>query len=156
MRRDSIPSHLSSIAFEFFYWFSRFEFALKENGYLKSHQAGANAEPGWDAFERRWRAEYTLSNAAESLLQLAPSRQVVSEHGELRWAVVETSRSPSDLAKIIRLLKVVRNNLFHGGKHGSEDWDNQERTELLLESGLSILMELAKLSGIEADYERYY
>lgn len=156
MRRDDIPSSLTNLAFEFFYWFSRFEFALKENGYLRSNRPGVNAEPGWDAFERRWRSEYQLTSEAEHLLQLSPNRQVVGKHGELNWAAVAIAECPSDLARVISLLKVVRNNLFHGGKHGSESWDDRGRTASLLECGRLILNDLARVSGIEADYQQYY
>jgi len=37
MRREDVSDQLSNLAFEFFFWFSRFEFALKENRYLSSH-----------------------------------------------------------------------------------------------------------------------
>ena len=50
MRRSDISKNLSDCAFDFFFWFSRFEFALKESGYLKSRERGATAEPGCDKF----------------------------------------------------------------------------------------------------------
>jgi len=31
MRKEDIESDLKNFAFDFFYWFSRFEFSLKEN-----------------------------------------------------------------------------------------------------------------------------
>ncbi|MES1383898.1 hypothetical protein ABUU23_19015, partial [Vibrio cholerae] len=58
--------------------------------------------------------------------------------------------------RVIRLLKTVRNNLFHGGKHGADGWDNPERTQELLVIGKSILDHLARLADIEADYTQYY
>jgi len=56
----------------------------------------------------------------------------------------------------VRYAKTVRNNLFHGGKHGSAYWDNPARMTLLLGTTITVLGELARLGGIEADYERYY
>ncbi|PLK48298.1 hypothetical protein [Uliginosibacterium sp. TH139] len=50
MQKDTVPAELTALAFDFFYWFSRFEFALKENKYLKNHAEGATALPGWDEF----------------------------------------------------------------------------------------------------------
>ena len=44
MRHDQIPDDLKRLAFDFFYWFSHFEFALKEARYLKSTEEGAKAE----------------------------------------------------------------------------------------------------------------
>jgi hypothetical protein len=57
MRHDDIPDDLKRLAFNFFYWFSRFEFALKEARCLKSADEGAKAEVGWDLFiEKHWNA----------------------------------------------------------------------------------------------------
>ena len=36
MRSEEHFEHLAMLAFRFFYRYSRFEFALKENGYLKA------------------------------------------------------------------------------------------------------------------------
>ncbi|AGM36360.1 MULTISPECIES: hypothetical protein [Idiomarina] len=48
MRKEDINNELKDIAFDFFYWFSRFEFALKRNKFLKRDGAGDIAEPGWE------------------------------------------------------------------------------------------------------------
>lgn len=48
MRREEIDIELKDATFEYFFWFSRFEFALKENRYLKDHAQGAKAEPSWE------------------------------------------------------------------------------------------------------------
>ena len=53
-------------------------------------------------------------------------------------------------------MKTVRNNLFHGGKHGSEGWDDPKETELLLASGKAVLDQLAQPAALEADYTQYY
>lgn len=54
------------------------------------------------------------------------------------------------------MLKTIRNNLFHGGKHGDVDMDSKERNKELLKLGKLILDELANIADIEADYTRYY
>lgn len=54
------------------------------------------------------------------------------------------------------MLNTVRNNLFHGGKHGDIDVDNKKRNKELLTIGKVILKQLAELSGIEHDYMRHY
>jgi hypothetical protein len=51
----------------------------------------------------------------------------------------------------IRLLKTIRNNLFHGRKHGADGWDKPARIQDLLETGKLILDQLARLADIEAD-----
>jgi hypothetical protein len=156
MRKEDVPSNLSVLAFDFFYWFSRFEFALKENRYLKSHTQGENAEPGWEEFVSKWHSQYASSAEAKCLLALPPERQIVLANDNLDWKPVSLDDCKSDLAKIVRLVKTVRNNLFHGGKHGGKGWDNPKRTEKLLTASKIILDQLAELASIEADYTQYY
>ncbi|MCK0506516.1 MULTISPECIES: hypothetical protein [Aromatoleum] len=156
MRRDEIANELSIRAFEFFYWFSRFEFALKENGYLRSHDVGKKAEPGWDEFVAKWSEGYSPSRNAIELLRAPPETQVVGENSQLTWRVTELSDYRSDLAKVVRLVKTVRNNLFHGGKHGGAGWSNPSRTESLLTNATAVLDQLAELAVIEADYQKRY
>jgi hypothetical protein len=89
-------------------------------------------------------------------LEYPPERQIVGERNGLTWKPVSTIDCKSDLEKIVRLVKTVRNNLFHGGKHGSDYWDDPERNIRLLSSSMAILDQLAVLAAIEADYKRYY
>lgn len=156
MRKDDVAANLSNLAFDFFFWFSRFEFALKENGYLKSHEPGKNAEPGWDEFVEKWQEQYTSSAEARLLLKSPPERQVVLEGNKLHWGTVRLDFCKSDLAKVVRLVKTVRNNLFHGGKHGGAGWDDPIRTQELLEASLALLHQFAELASIEADFTRRY
>lgn len=156
MRRESVAADLSSLAFDFFSWFSRFEFSLKENSYLQNGNVGERAEPGWDAFVEKWHAEYTPTVEAKILLAAKLQRQIVGPNQELRWKPVGLEDCRSELAKVVRLLKTVRNNLFHGGKHGGAGWDDPKRTELLLSSSKAVLDQLAALASLEADYTQYY
>lgn len=50
----------------------------------------------------------------------------------------------------------MRNNLFHGGKHGDMEQDDVSRNILLLKLGKEVLDELAVLADVEGDYLRYY
>jgi hypothetical protein len=156
MRREEISRQTSLIAFDFFFWFSRFEYALKDNGYLRTDTPGAAAEPGWEKFTVEWETRYTLSGSAGHLLAAPPQLQIVGEGGNLSWRPVRLTDCKTDLAKVVRLVKTIRNNLFHGGKHGSDDWDNAMRTEALLVSGKRILDERAVLARLEADFRRIY
>ncbi len=156
MRRNEIETELSRYAFDFFYWFSRFEFALKENGYLKSRNSGDRAEPGWDKFVGKWAEIYRPSDEAHTLLDAKPEQQIVAANSELTWKPVDLSDRKSELAKVVRLLLTVRNNLFHGGKHGGAGWDDAKRTQLLLVAGIAILHQLAKMASLESDFEQYY
>lgn len=156
MRRADVNGELETLAFDFFYWFSRFEFALKENAYLHSHVVGDRAAPGWDEFVNAWSAAYQPSASSVQLLALAPKRQVVDAKDALLWKDETFNGCNSELAKVVRLLKNVRNNLFHGGKHGVKDWDDPPRTRALLGCGKKVLDELVDMAGLHADYTRYY
>jgi hypothetical protein len=156
MRREDIAGVLSNRAFEFFYWYSRFEFALKENRYLKTHLVGAKAEPGWDEFVAKWRKVYVTSPEAQRLAELNPETQTVGTGDQIEWTRVDLSGCTSPLEATVRLIKIVRNNLFHGGKHGHKTWDNPARAQELIDLCIAALEQLAVLSSIDSDYKRYY
>ncbi len=156
MRRKEIPKELESASFEYFYWFSRFEFALKENKFLKNKVSGAKAEPSWEAFVEKYKAEYIPSNEAKRLISLHPKRQFVTENEELDWKPVGIDHCNNDLCKIVTMLNTIRNNLFHGGKHGDTDVDSRERNLDLLQISKAVLDQLADISGLDTDYTRYY
>lgn len=156
VRKEDIKDPLKEYAFDFFYWFSRFEFALKENRFLNRNGIGDNAEPGWDAFVGKYAEAFEHTDETIKLIELNPKRQKVGENSDLQWRDVGLEDCNSDLCKVVRLLKTIRNNLFHGGKHGAEGWDNPARTQDLLVKGKLILDQLARLAGIEADYTQYY
>ena len=156
MRKDEIDHELKDVSFDYFYWFSRFEFALKEKGYLKNHNVGAKAEPSWVEFRERYKTEYVASEEARLLIELHPKRQFVTEHGKLDWRPVGISHCSNDLCKVIAMLNAVRNNLFHGGKHGDDEVDSKERNLKLLSLGKVVLDQLARLARFEDDYERSY
>ncbi|WP_260475801.1 hypothetical protein, partial [Pseudomonas aeruginosa] len=156
MRKENISAEITEQAFDFFYWFSRFEFSLKENGYLKYKNPGNRAEPGWDDFVQNHSDKYSLSQSATALIEQSPEQQIVLPGRELGWRPVNLDQCNSDLARVARLLKTVRNNLFHGGKHGGANWDNPARTIHLILLSKAILDELAALGDFEADYKRIY
>lgn len=156
MRKDEIDIRLQHIAFEFFYKFSRFEFALKANGYLQKTTVGKTALPSWKKFANQWYREYVATDEAKQLVDAKPKLQVIAENGELRWECFKTSNYQKELHVVIDALKAVRNNLFHGGKYSADDWDDKERTELLLNLGTNVLDQLAEFTNTQADYTRYY
>lgn len=155
MRHDEIKEDVRPLVFDFFFWFSRFESALKENGWLQSKAVGAPARPDWHGFILAYAGNYSPSSAAEQLLAANPLREVVSEHG-LAFKEVEFPDAAPRLEHVAVLLRTVRNNLFHGGKHGSAYWDNPDRIQLLLPLSVTVLGELVALGGFEADYTGYY
>jgi hypothetical protein len=155
MERQTMQQELTTIAFDFFYCFSRFEFAMKENHFLKSCVIGVRAEPGWHKFVQFHQPKYVLTDSAARLIKAPPAQQIVGVNS-LSWQPVRFAANATDLNKVVAILKTLRNNLFHGGKHGIKDWDEPLRTAELLKLGRAVLDELAKLAGFEADYERRY
>lgn len=156
MQREEIGAELKDVAFDYFYWYSRFEFALKEHHFLKDEQAGAKAEASWKKFQEKHSGGYNVSNEARRLIKLHPKRQIVLERGGLDWRPVGIAHCKDDLCKVIVMLATVRNNLFHGGKHGDADVDSRERNLELLKLGKLVLDQLAQMANLEGDYKRYY
>lgn len=155
MRHGDTDQDMRNLAFDFFYWFSRFEFALKEKRFLKNEVIGARADPSWDKFVKVHRAAYTVSPAAEALLAEKPRRQIVGDP-EHDFEDVPFSPNTPDLDKVVAYVKTVRNNVFHGGKHGHDQWDDPARMRRLLKLTITVLAELAALGDFGGDYDRFY
>lgn len=156
MRHDEISEELKESSFEYFYWFSRFEFVLKENGFLKSEDQGAKAEPSWGKFKDKFKDQYNASSEAKALIDLHPKRQVVSVGRSLEWIPVGLDHCTNELCKVITMLCTIRNNLFHGGKHGDFEVDDKQRNLSLLHQAKLVLDQLATQFGYNDDYTRTY
>lgn len=128
MAEANLDSELRELIFRFSYRFSRFEFALKEADFLRTHVAGRRAEPDWISFVEEYESNYQLSNAAKALIEANPKQQVVGDDGQgLDFKSIERDNEASDMAHVVALTRTVHNNLFHGGKHDSEGWDDPVR-----------------------------
>lgn len=156
MRRNQINARLWDLAFDFFSSFSRFEFCLKKNQYLKSHGVKKNASPDWSLFCQKWENQYKISEAAIRILEHPPNEQVVGEGLSLEWHVSDLSKYKNELSQVVALLKIIRNNLFHGGKHVAGGWDDPKRAEILIGDSLIILRELVELANFSADFDQLY
>ncbi|WP_394179574.1 hypothetical protein [Marinomonas posidonica] len=156
MKYDELSEDLKNASFYFFYCFSRFEFVLKENGFLKSEESGKNAEPSWEKFINMHNETYKISDEATLLINLHPKRQIVLENKQLNWKPVGIGHCRNDLCKVVTMLRTIRNNLFHGGKHGDKEVDCQSRNMLLLCEGKKVLDQLAEQFGFDGDYKRIY
>lgn len=141
----SVPKDL---ACEFFAVFSRFEFALKESGFVKGE---GRASPDWQRFAR----ECTLEVAQDSPLAvsmgylLAYPPQIQTPN--LKWKDVAL-QGKTDVAKALESLQRVRNNLFHGGKHPPNSQPGRD-TELVSASLAVLYAVLEENEQIRSDYE---
>jgi hypothetical protein len=115
----------------FFKTFSRFEFALKESGYLPEK---GKAFADWHAFARdlgsAFFAEVRDSEKASTLLRSPPKTQV-AVHKILEF---KSTVRPNNTQELLEAVCRVRNNLFHGGKSGEPDADSSDprRNEKLI------------------------
>ncbi|KQR36033.1 hypothetical protein ASF91_20760 [Rhizobium sp. Leaf155] len=155
MRRAEVSNNLKDLAFDFLYFFSRFEYALKANQYLKKEGVGQPAEAGWQKFRDRWQDEYKVSIAAKALIAANPKKQIVGEDCSLDFKPTALDHL-STLGQVISHCQTVRNNLFHGGKSGPKGFDSPERTKELLPLVLTVLAELAVSCDLNNDYTGYY
>ncbi|MEQ8899292.1 MAG: hypothetical protein RID23_19595 [Roseovarius sp.] len=129
---------------ELFKIFMRLEFALKALKYCyqpeeKAQKVNidwesyANAKLGEDFFARM-----VASRKADALINNPPQTQVTECDGALGWKKVGRAKSVNDLLASVRR---VRNNLFHGGKHGDADCD---RNPELVSEALFVIDEILK------------
>ena len=95
VKEEHITPELTKVAFLFFYRFSRFEFALKENGFLKNTKRGARAEPNWDRFVNERSDGYHASSEARELIEQAPRQQVVEANCSHRMGGRQLGRLPN-------------------------------------------------------------
>ena len=156
MQREDLGSDLRDLVFEFFFRFSRFESALKEHGYRRWTNAGDKASPSWQRFAVDHRATYEPNAAAMQLMDAKPMIQVIGDDGDLQFVDEPMADSLSVLNRVIAHAHTVRNNLFHGGKHGGDSWDDRARMRVLLASTISMLDDLADRGGFGGDYSGDY
>ena len=142
----------------FFLTFSRFEYALKASRLFKrtspqriDPSRPTEAQPDWDRFALSLRCAFqldrteTLKQACEFILDSPPLKQIIINDA-VSWETPVRPSHESDVEFLLRMVRCVRNNLFHGGKHNNEVHEDTERTEKLLKSSLTILDECLALS----------
>lgn len=139
----TIKNHKDYI-FDFFCIFSRFEYTLKACNYYKKKYKISYAvdlfalEPNWTDYTNNNNANFykfyhenqLFQSAVDDLFKLCPGTQVLN----LTKNTIEfykNSCSIKDLEGTIKLIKNVRNNLFHGGKSSSKGFIEQNDVELL-------------------------
>jgi hypothetical protein len=72
--RDDIEEDLRNLWFDFLYWFSRFAFALKENGRIHAGHRGV-AQADWNSFIRDCVEDYQPCDVAQRILGSPPEVQ---------------------------------------------------------------------------------
>jgi hypothetical protein len=141
-----IDDGLKKLVYDFFFAFSRLEFALKSAGFRRRDRNNA-AQPNWTAFIRKHERHYQLSNADKKLLNCPPKRQCIDTKNRLVWEDVVFESGDSNLKKVSLILRTIRNNLFHGGKYGHRSWDDPKRVTFLLQNGLETIEFLKEIDS---------
>lgn len=160
-----MPSEQTNIDRElllnFFLTFSRFEYALKASNYFIRPNATTNnalrhsdAKPDWDRFSVSLRDTFQkeknqqLLEACEYIIESPPRKQVIVNNG-VAWESPIRPEYETDIEFILRMVRCIRNNLFHGGKFNpaNEAFEQKERTKKLLECSLIILGECLSLAA---------
>lgn len=156
----SLTGDDSELVAQFFVVFSRFEYALKRAGFVRSDTHN-NALPHWSRFARE-KGDALLDDttdrefieARDFLLRAPPQRQIVAEDGSLQWQANTRRSGESDARYLLRLVRDVRNNLFHGGKYPNQAVSGKRlRNSELLRAGVTIL---EKCLLLDADVKRFF
>lgn len=134
---------------DFFLTFSRFEYALKSSNYFTG--SSQEAKPDWLRFANSLQGIFQadrneqLQQAYEYIVDYPPQRQVIVGDS-IDWQVSNKHPGESDIQFLLRMVRYIRNNLFHGGKHNIGVDEDTQRTELLLRNSLTILKECLVLA----------
>lgn len=137
--------HDSRLVYQFFTLFSVMEYALKEIGYARL-RGSDGVEANWDGFVAElnikfdWQDHPELIESVRFLFKNPPRKQVLL-NGHLDWKNSDRPPKISDNEWLKRLVKTVRNNLFHGGKRPFDP----ERDSKLLQSCIRVLLSWASL-----------
>jgi hypothetical protein len=151
----------SELVLRFLLVFSRFEYALKSGGYATTGDQRTNAaKADWFKFLTAAegkvgasRVDHDFDQARDLLLNHPPKLQVYRNNA-LEFVESER-RQDTDLGFMLRLVKTVRNNLFHGGKYQNGPVSDPGRDRNLLEACIVILHAcLDAFPELKATYEQ--
>jgi len=112
-----MPDQDTKLFFDFFFVFSRFEYALKENGFCDPNID--EASPNWDAFARSLvpapNAELQLVlQLGRPILANPPQKHIRSSPAPI-WET-RPSGKHTDIEELLVYIRRIRNNVFHGSK----------------------------------------
>jgi hypothetical protein len=153
-----------NLLLDFFLTFAAFEFSLKSLGFRKKGRPiieGVTyvAQPDWASFALQLRdnfrpdADPRLRQACDHLLYNPPWHEVISG-SKLLWDTAAESEQLSEIERLLKYVRRVRNNLFHGGKFTSLPVSDLGRNAALIEDSLVILKECLRLSDtVRAEYD---
>jgi len=116
--------------------------ALKSTGYVLGNRG--KVEPDWDRFANEINADFIqleseeLSPAKDFLLSSPPRKQVL-ENGRVVFRDQAMDQNQAITQQLLRFVRTVRNNLFHGGKYLPTGELEPGRNEALVNASLRII-----------------
>ena len=143
---DPEPLQNKSLVYNFLVAFSVFEYSLKELGLAS--QSGNYLKIKWKSFVDGISSDFEnienlpnqLQDAINYLFEHSPREQFFNGRN-IEWKATSQDVTETNARWLLRILKTVRNNLFHGGKY---PYDPIRDTDLL-QSCLIVLMYWAEL-----------
>ncbi|MEP1895879.1 MAG: hypothetical protein ABJQ98_10600 [Alloalcanivorax venustensis] len=147
------------LACDFLAVFARMEYALKATRFAIGNAGGVSAS--WDRFANEAHEHFNadasqeLREAVEYLWRSPPRKQVLADGHRVEFRDFEIDPAQGKLQQLILMVRTVRNNLFHGGKHLPDGETESGRNEALVRSSMVILRECAQLvADVRESYER--
>lgn len=120
--------------------YERFEYALKQAGYLKHEKPGTSAEAGWAGFAADLGPEFLALCRSlpevEVLFNAPPRLLKVDRDQAVSWKKARAINSVSDF---FQTLQDLRRNLFHGDTkvHAEKDGARIEAAQVVLDEAWS-------------------
>jgi hypothetical protein len=138
--------------------FSRAEYALKSTEYAIGNEG--KVDPAWDRYANEIHDDFIkikdkrIVDAANYLLSYPPRKQVLAGN-KIRFIDQTVDRNQKSTQQVIRMVRTVRNNLFHGGKFLPNGEQEPGRNQELVASSLIILKVCISLNAeVNASYEQ--
>lgn len=142
----------NELLLDYFLTFAKFEYALKISGFFQrtapekvDSKKPPEAKPDWDSFANSLRDNFDentsngLANACLYFSDHPPNKQVIiiiEDNYNIAWETPVIPENEHRIQFLLRMVRSVRNNLFHGGKFNNEVHESAERTTLLLENSM--------------------
>jgi len=150
-----MPAELATM---FIAVFSRMEYALKSTKYAIGDES--RVDPAWDRFANDIDTEFNnieneqLSQAVTFLLTDPPRKQVLNG-ARIQFVNQVIDPNQRSTQQLIRMVRTVRNNLFHGGKYLPDGEVEEGRNQRLVEASLAVLLACVSLDDeVSSSYDR--
>jgi len=138
---------------KFLICFGRFENGLKRTGYAKSTTSGRIGIKHLDFVKEQCNKNLKVNCEYEvNYLINNPPKKQVTEDQNLKW-VEEHYDADTEIEQVTKIIRAVRNNLFHGGKYNTGYEKDTARDTKLIQCSLRLLDEIVKNSKLSEYYE---